>query len=313
VVRRAAAGGISVRVGGREADGGDPVNCHAHDYTHLATRLFNVPLAITPDKLEIVMAALADRVGLARLMRADGSVIVFDGEMEAGEPTIERPYEVIEGVAVIPVQGTLVAKLGTLHPYSGMTGYDGIHTNLVMALTDDTVRAIVLDIDSPGGEVAGCFDLADVIYAARGIKPIRAILTENAYSAAYALACACEAITVPRTGGTGSVGVIVAHVDFSKALTEAGITVTLITYGERKADANDVQPLSEDARERIQQDVNTVGELFVSTVARNRGLSAATVRATQARTYLGEAGVAIGFADAVMAPDAALFALIDEF
>nr|WP_223961951.1 S49 family peptidase [Burkholderia diffusa] len=274
-----------------------------------------MPLAITPDKLEIVMAALADRFGITRLMRADGSVLLFDGAFDAadsGEPAIERSYEVIEGVAVIPVQGTLVAKLGTLHPYSGMTGYDGIRTNLAMALTDDAVRAIALDIDSPGGEVACCFDLVDAIYAARGVKPVRAILTENAYSAAYAIASACDSITVPRTGGTGSVGVIVAHVDFSKALTAAGITVTLITYGEHKADANDVQPLSDSARERIQQDVNTVGELFVATVARNRNLSPARVRATQGRTYLGGAGVDIGLADAVMAPDAALYALIDD-
>ncbi|CAG9264772.1 Protease 4 [Burkholderia diffusa] len=285
------------------------------NFPRLAQRLFNVPLAITPDKLEIVVAALADRFGLTRLMRVDGSMILFDGAFDVadtGEPAMERPYDVIEGVAVIPIQGTLVAKLGTLHPYSGMTGYDGIRTNLAMALDDEAVHAIVLDIDSPGGEVAGCFDLVDAIYVARGVKPIRAILTESAYSAAYALASACDSITVPRTGGTGSVGVIVAHVDFSKALTAAGITVTLITYGEHKADANDVQPLSDGARERIQQDVNTVGELFVATVARNRNLSPAKVRATQGLTYLGGAGVDIGLADAVMAPDAALYALIDD-
>ena len=282
------------------------------DYPHLAQRLFNVPLAITPDKLEIVMAALADRFGLARLMRADGEIVLLDGDHDLGEPAQERPYEVIEGVAVIPVQGTLVAKLGTLRPWSGMTGYDGIRVNLAMALADDAVRAIALDIDSPGGEVAACFDLADAIYAARGLKPLHAILTENAFSAAYALASACERVIVPRTGGTGSIGVIVAHVDFSKALTAAGITVTLITYGARKADGSDVQPLADDARARIQADVDAVGELFVATVARNRNLSAEQVRATQALTYLGAAGVAAGLADAVMAPDAALCALVDE-
>jgi capsid assembly protease len=282
------------------------------DYPHLAQRLFNVPLAITPDKLELVMCALADRFGLARLLRADGDLILLDGDYDAGEPAQERPYEVFEGVALIPVQGTLVAKLGTLRPYSGMTGYDGIRANLVMALNDDAVRAIVLDIDSPGGEVAGCFDLVDEIHAARGIKPIQAILTESAYSAAYALASACDSITVPRTGGTGSIGVIVAHVDFSKALTTAGITVTLITYGEHKADANDVEPLSSDARARLQADVDAVGELFVETVARNRNLTPAKVRATQASTYLGEAGVEAGLADAVMSPQMALLALLNE-
>ena len=281
-------------------------------YAHLAQRLFNVPLAITPAKLEIVMAALADRFGLVRLMRSNGEILVLDGDFEPGEPADECPYEVIDGVAVIPVQGTLVAKLGTLRPYSGMTGYDGIRANLAMALTDPNVRAIVLDVDSPGGEVAGCFDLVDSIYYSRGVKPLYAILSECAYSAAYALASACDSVVVPRTGGTGSIGVIVAHADFSKALTQAGITVTLIAYGEHKADGNDVQPLSDEARERIQGDVNTVGELFVSTVARNRDLTPAKVRATQGRTYLGEAGVAMGLADTVMAPDVALFSLVSE-
>ncbi|WP_233873584.1 hypothetical protein [Paraburkholderia adhaesiva] len=158
------------------------------DHAHLSKRLFNVPLAITPDKLGIVMAALANRFGLTRVLRTDGEIVLLDGRYDPGEPAQERPYEVIEGVALIPIHDTLVAKLGTLHPYSGMTGYDGIHANLAMALADDTVRAVVLDIDSPGGEVAGCFDLVDAIHAARGTKPLHAILTENAFSAAYAVA-----------------------------------------------------------------------------------------------------------------------------
>ncbi len=282
------------------------------DYPHLATRLFNVPLAITPGKIEIIMAALADRFGLARLLRMDGRMVALDMDFDPGEAAQECPYEVIEGIAIIPVQGTLVQRLGTLHPYSGMTGYDGIRANLGLALADDTVRAIVLDIDSPGGEVAGCFDLVDAIYAARGIKPLWAVLTESAYSAAYALASACDRVIVPRTGGTGSVGVVIAHVDFSKALSDAGLVVTLVTYGERKADGNEYQPLTDEAYARIQADVDAVGELFVETVARNRGLTAAKVRGTQARTFLGADGVAIGFADAVMAPDAALRSVLEE-
>ncbi|WP_236074823.1 S49 family peptidase [Paraburkholderia nemoris] len=80
---------------------------------------------------------------------------------------------------------------------------------------------------------------------------------------------------------------IIAHVDWSKALTDAGLTVTLITYGERKADGNEFQPLADEAYARIKADVDAVGELFVATVARNRGLSAAKVRGTQGTTFLG--------------------------
>jgi capsid assembly protease len=283
------------------------------NYPHLAQRLFNVPLAITPGKIEVIMAALADRMGLVKLFRPSGEVVVLADLDLAGESAgRDTGYDVVAGVAVVPVSGTLVQKLGTLRPYSGMTGYDGIRANLSMALEDDAVRAVVLDVDSPGGEVAGCFDLVDSIYAARGAKPIWSILSENAYSAAYAIASATDRIIVPRTGGTGSVGVICAHVDFSQALSAAGINVTLITYGERKADGNEFKALSKEALARFQADVDTMGDLFVETVGRNRNISTAKVRGTQASTYMGAAGVDVGFADAVMAPHEAFRSLLAE-
>lgn len=287
----------------------------------LAQRMFNTPLAITPGKAEIVMAALADRFGISKLFRADGQMIevvagaragAFDDEFSGPKDSNPKSYEVAAGVAIIPVQGTLVQKLGTLRPYSGMTGYDGIRANISMALADESVRAIVLDIDSPGGEVSGCFDLVDAVYRARGSKPIWSILSESAYSAGYAIASAADKIIVPRTGGTGSVGVICMHVDFSKALSSAGIAVTMIHYGARKADGHSEIELSPEALDRFQGDIDAMGELFVATVARNRGMSASKVRSTQATTFLGAAGVQIGFADAVMAPDEAFRSLLAE-
>ena len=205
------------------------------NYPHLATRLFNVPIAIAPHKAEIVIAALADRFGITQLFRQDGEALMFANggarafleEADDSSQAQYKPYDVAEGVARIPIEGTLVHKLGTLHPFSGMTGYDGIRILLKLALDDPDVQAIMLDIDSPGGEVAGCFDLVDAIYEARGSKPIWAVLTESAYSAAYAIASAADRIIVPRTGGTGSVGVICMHVDMSQALSKAGINVTL--------------------------------------------------------------------------------------
>ena len=280
---------------------------------HLAQRLFNTPLAITPQKAEVVMAALADRFGLTRLFHADGKVVALnDWDGDVGDRAQRRPYQVVAGVAIIPVQGTLVQKLGLLQPYSGMTGYDGIRACLSVALADKDVDAIVLDIDSPGGEVAGCFDLADAIYEARGDKPIWSILSENAYSAAYAIASATDRIIVPRTGGTGSVGVICMHVDMSKALSASGVAVTIIHYGDKKADGSEVRPLSPDALAAIQADVDKMGELFVKTVARNRSLPVSQVRNTQAGTFLGAAGVDVGFADAVMSPEAAFKSLLAE-
>ncbi|VVD74942.1 Protease 4 [Pandoraea horticolens] len=280
----------------------------------LAQRLFNTPLAITPSKAEMVMAALADHFGITKLFRANGQALaVSDFSFDEGSDEPEhRYYDVVEGVAIIPISGTLVHKSGYMRPTCGMTGYDGIRANLSIALEDPAVRAVMLDIESSGGEVAGCFDLVDAIYGARGKKPIWAVLSENAFSAAYAIASAADKIVVPRTGGTGSVGVICAHVDFSKALAKDGITVTMIHYGARKADGNEFNPLSDEARARYQADVDAMGELFVKTVARNRKLSVAAVRGTQATTFLGAEGVEIGFADAVMAPDEAFRSMLAE-
>lgn len=282
----------------------------------LAQRLFNTPVAIHPRKAEIVVAALADRLGVNHMVGLNGTAIaplaMDDDEYGFAEPgrNARAGYENVCGVAVIEVQGTLVQKLGSLRPYSGMSGYDGIRQNLFAALNDPAVNAIVLDVDSPGGEVAGCFDLVDTIYAARGTKPIWSILNESAYSAAYAIASAADRVIVPRTGGVGSIGVICAHVDLSQALSAAGVKVTFITYGDFKADGHSELPLAPDALKRFQADIDAMGELFCETVARNRNISAATVRDTQAATFMGDKGVALGLADEVAAPDAAFRALM---
>lgn len=282
-------------------------------FPFIAQRLFNAPLAVHPAKAEIIMAALADRLGIASVNGIKVGAMFDSGDDYGFAEQKESPahaYENINGVAVIPVQGTLVQKLGTLRPYSGMSGYDGIRQNFMVAISDPDVDAIMLDIDSPGGEAAGCFDLVDAIYEARGEKPIWAILNENAFSAAYAIASATDRIVVPRTGSVGSIGVVAMHVDWSKALTAAGINVTFIYYGDRKIDGHAEIPLSDEARASFQSDIDTMGELFVNTVSRNRGMTFENVRKTQAAGFLGVAGVNVGLADEVMAPDAAFRALL---
>ena len=156
-----------------------------------------------------------------------------------------------------------------------------------------------------------CFDLVDEIYAARAVKPIAAVLCENAYSAAYAIASAAEYITVPRTGGTGSIGVIWMHADFSQMLEKAGVKVTFVTSrgATRKTDGHSEIPLSPEALEAIQAEIDVMGDLFCDTVARNRGLDANAVRNLQAAGFLGQLGVDAGLADAVMSPTKALRAL----
>ncbi|WP_336938929.1 S49 family peptidase [Acinetobacter modestus] len=277
----------------------------------LAQRLFNVPLAVHPAKAEVVIAALSEKLGISHIQRA---AMMEDDDYEFSSPARKQQagYEVVGGIAIIQIEGTLVQKLGSLRPYSGMTGYDGIRQNLYAAINDPDVKAIMLDICSPGGEVAGCFDLVDAIYEIRGKKPIWAILNEYAYSAGYAIASAADYITVPRTGGVGSIGVITMHVDMSKAIDAAGLKVTFINFGERKTDGASELELAPEALARFQSDINQMGELFVNTVARNRNLDAEKVKKTEAATFMGQNGVDLGLADAVMSPDAAFAALYEK-
>lgn len=289
---------------------------------HLAMKLFNVPLALRPDKADLAMALAAKRLGLRRIVRSDGAPIAarLGTSAEAstsGAPASGRPgrgYDTLDGIAIVRVHGLLVQRSGLVRPFYGITGMDGIRQNLFEAIDDPSVRAIVLDVDSPGGEVAGCFDLADTIHRARGIKPLQAICAEHAYSAAYAIASACDRVTVPRTGGTGSVGVITLLVDWATALDGAGIAVHFVHHGARKAEEMraELQGVSKDLLGRIQTEVDRVGELFVATVARNRGIAAERIRDQQAACFMGELGVQQGLADAVAAPSEAFEQLLSD-
>ncbi|CAD6169340.1 serine peptidase [Escherichia coli] len=276
----------------------------------LSQRLLNTPLALHPRKAEVIVSALAERLGITRIK--SGAWYDDDEDEAFRRPARESGYDILEGIAVIPVHGTLVQKLGTLRPYSGMTGYDGIRRNFLTALNDPDVKGICLDIDSPGGEVAGCFDLVDTIFACRGQKPVHAILSESAYSAAYAIASAADRILVPRTGGVGSVGVIYVHCDMSRQMKDEGLNVTIITCGSRKAETSPLRPLSEAARSALQADIDATGTLFIETVARNRGISADAVRALEARTLRADEGGQAGLADDVMSPDEAFSLLLKE-
>ncbi|EMH4535322.1 TPA: S49 family peptidase [Morganella morganii subsp. morganii] len=276
---------------------------------HLAQKLFNTPLAIHPQKAEVIVSSLTERLGITQIR---STMMEDDDGYFSRKARKDSGYDVLEGIAIIPVYGTLVQKLGTLRPYSGMTGYDGIRRVFLTAVNDPEVKGICLDIDSPGGEVAGCFDLVDLIYAERGKKPIHAILSENAFSAAYAIASAADKIYVPRTGGVGSVGVIVIHCDWSQHIKDDGLKVSIITYGNRKAESNPYVALSDEAKAAIQHDVDEMGRLFVSTVSRNRGLSETVIRNTQAACYLAAEGVQMGLADSVASPDVAFQELMKE-
>lgn len=269
---------------------------------HLAARLFGVPLAIHRPKLDVILAVLGPRVGLADLAAAPG----YTTPQRQCSATSGSP----PGVAVIPIHGTLVRRTVGLEAESGLTSYTGLAAQLDAAISNPAVSAILLDIDSPGGESGGVFDLADRIRAASQIKPVWAVANDMAFSAAYALASAASRVFVSRTGGVGSIGVIAMHVDQSEKDAQDGVHYTAVFAGDRKNDLNPHEPISGEAHAFLKAEVNRIYGLFVETVARHRGIEASAVRDTEAGLFFGPAAVAMGLADAIGTFDEALAQLL---
>lgn len=202
-------------------------------------------------------------------------------------------------IAVVSVLGPMVKRGSFLDALFGFGNYEDVQARFDAAVTDPSIDAILLEIDSPGGEAAGAFDLADRIFAARGSKPVWAIANDSAFSAAYAIGSATDKLFLTRTGGVGSIGVLAAHVDQSGYDEKQGVKVTTITAGARKNDFNAHEPLSEDAAGFLQAEVNRLYGMFVDTVARNRGITPDTVRASEAALFFGDDAVKASLADGV--------------
>lgn len=237
---------------------------------------------------------------LAKLNSANDAPMMADDFWFSDDDwrAIYRPYTVVNGTLIISVKGVLLHDF-PYQMFTYATGYKYLAKALERGLADPEVKQIAWVINSPGGHVAGAFQFADVLYAARGQKPMWAICDESAYSAAYLIASAVGPIHVPMTGGVGSIGVICVHFDYSKAIEKEGLKVTFFTFGAHKADGNPYEPLSDDARKRMQARIDELGEIFVATVARNRSLDADAVRDTQALTYSASEAVSIGLADKI--------------
>lgn len=218
-----------------------------------------------------------------------------------------RPYIVKDGMLLIPVKGVLLHDFG-YQLGSWATGYTYITQALRRGQRDPEVRGIAFLINSPGGHVAGNFDLVDEIFEARGAKPMRAFAHESAYSAAYSIASAADTIVVSRTGGVGSIGVLTAHYDYSKMLENDGLKITFIHFGKHKVDGNFTTPLPKEVKDRIQARIDELGEVFVSIVARNRGMDVDAVRATEALTFTATEAVSNGLANSIGSLDDAIAA-----
>ena len=271
---------------------------------HIANRVLNAPLLLEPSYARTFFSALSKHLDITQMTDAEGEVMLGEKmQIEASSFTNsrdrERPYHVVDGVAVLPVSGTMVHKYGYLKPYSGMTGYNGIIARMSDAISDPEVKGILLDMDTPGGEVAGCFDAAATIrdMAKEGGKPLWAIADDMACSAGMAIASAAGRRLITQSAVMGSVGVVMAHTSVAKKLKDDGIAVTLIHSGSHKVEGNPYENLSADALASFQAKTDKLRDDFATLVASNTGLSKEAVLATEAAVYRGQEAIDIGFAD----------------
>lgn len=268
----------------------------ARHLSYLSRRLIDQPLAIEESAGRQVIAALGERLGIDKL--------AFDDDFDMGAPveaeTEGRGYEVCEGTAIIPVIGELCHRGGYLDAMSGLTSYTSIVASVRKAMLDDNVKNILLDIDSPGGEISGLYDATDAIASMRGKgKKIVAFSNERCFSAAYCLASAADEIWVSRTSGVGSIGVVCFHKDASKAYQMQGVRITPIYAGRHKVEGADFMALSAEAHARIQSEVDVAYKLFTGTVAKNRSMDEKAVKDTEAGCFYGDAAMSEGLADHV--------------
>ncbi|MFZ4481686.1 MAG: S49 family peptidase [Rhodoferax sp.] len=282
---------------------------------HLACRVFGTPLLIARAKLDVILSVLLPRMALNPNLHAIGrdSPLDIAGTVQPGGIAIAASTidltaldAMRTGIAVIPILGSLVKRTVGLQVESGLTSYASIADQIDGAVADSSVSGIVLDIDSPGGEASGVFELSRRIRAAVQQKPIWAVANDAAFSAAYAIASSAERLFITETAGVGSIGVIALHVDQSARDATDGLRYTAITAGEHKNDFSPHEPLSIQAHASLQAEVDRLYAIFTDQVAQMRGIKPQAVRGTQAALFFGEDAVKAGLADGVLSLDAAV-------
>lgn len=240
-------------------------------YSHVLMAITEELWALREDKLQAILDFL----------EAQASGVKFSAEEVQARITQQTEREVRrqEGaVAIIPLHGVIANRMSMFDDISGGTSSERFGRQFQAALRDDLIKAIILDVDSPGGAVSGSAESSAMIHAARGRKPIVAHVNATAASAAYWVASAADEVVVTPTGSVGSIGVFGIHDDISAALEKIGIKKTIIKAGRFKTDFNPYSPLGDDAAARMQARIDSAYDMFVRDVARNRGKTLDAVR-----------------------------------
>lgn len=276
-------------------------------YHAILAEWLNTPWALRREVLQAHVRVLAAKVAggapAYRAMEDEGPV--NGGERISAFEARRRDAQAMAGngggIAVLPLHGTIVQRAGMMTEWCGGTSTQQFGAALDAAMADETVGQILIDVDSPGGSVYGVQELGDQIAAARKVKPVVASINSLAASAGYWLAAQAGEVYVTPGGEAGSIGVWMAHEDWSAAMAEQGVKVTLISSGKHKVEGNPYEPLSEDARTFLQGRTDEYYAAFTKAVAKGRGVPIDAVRSGmgQGRVLGAEAALAEKMVDGI--------------
>jgi signal peptide peptidase SppA len=261
----------------------------AKPYAHVLGFALDHPWALTPAMCAMVASILARHLGAE------------DPEVVGLVPRANLPQAKRGTAAVIPVYGVIAPRMNLLSEFSGGTTFEALSAQLRAAVEDDTIKTIVLDVDSPGGNVAGATEFAREVLKARERKPIIAQAQFQMASAAYWLAaCATEVVAAP-SAMVGAIGVYTIYDDVSEALAAIGVKRELIVAGKFKAEGADGGPLTDAARTHLHAIVDAAYGNFVADVAKGRGVSTAAVRSGygEGRLVGADEALALGLIDRI--------------
>lgn len=284
-------------------------------FDRICGAVFDQPLLYHPRKAETVLRALGPRLigHPVTIVNGEGTVdhVAFAGGRPSAGVIGDRmgraydragrlPFDMVDGVAIIPIEGTLVQKGAWVGSESGETSYQGLMVQIARAHRQD-VKGVVFEVDSFGGMVNGAFEAAAAMRELSKAKPTIAILTDYAYSAGYLLASQARQIVAPEFGGAGSIGVVIMHANFSGYFDKEGVTITLIHSGAHKVEGSPYEPLPEKLRERLQADVDVMRDRFAEAVGKGRGrrFAKASALKTEAQSYRAPEAAERGLIDAV--------------
>ena len=222
------------------------------------------------------------------------------------DPSLADTFTMHGDIAVMSIEGVITPKADIWSFIFGGATIDVMTRDFQALVNNDDVKAIVLDIDSPGGNIFGIQEFANLVFESRSSKPIVAITSTMMASAAMWIgAAASDVFITGETTVTGSLAALTSHIDISGLEQKLGVKTTEISSGPQKRIDSRFAPLTDDGRTELQSRVDYIGNVIAEDIARFRGLDIKAVieNISDGSIFMGSQGIEAGLIDGKMSFD----------